>query len=85
MAQLEILVHRGCLSQLTVSGLAREIKADLPVWNIVVRQVAEEESRSLGIIVLPAFMLEGKIIATGVPKKDWLVARLRESEGDGGG
>lgn len=80
MARLEILFHQGCLCEQTIRALARESHTELPGWEICIRQVAEGEVGPSGIIVWPAFVLEGKVLATGIPKKEWLVARLKEWE-----
>ena len=34
----------------------------------------------LGILAFPAFLLDGRILVTGIPRKDWLLAKLREWE-----
>ncbi|MGH7207038.1 MAG: hypothetical protein ACREI2_12610 [Nitrospiraceae bacterium] len=80
MARLDILFHQGCLSEQTARGLAREVQDELPNWEIRVSQLADEETVSFGIVVFPAFVLEGKLLAAGIPKKEWLVAKLKEWE-----
>jgi len=80
MARLDILVHGGCLSEKSARNLAREIQHELPVWHINVRSVEKRDADSLGILGLPAFVLEGEVLVTGIPQKDWLLARLREWE-----
>lgn len=80
MARLDVLVHKGCFPEQTARGVAREIQAELPAWEIAVRQVTDGESVSLGIMVFPAFLLNGRVLATGIPKKDWLVGELRRWE-----
>lgn len=37
---------------------------------------AQDRAEAVGIMVTPAFVLNGEIIAVGVPKKEWLVAKL---------
>lgn len=83
MARLDVLVHQGCLSERTARGVAREIQAELPTWEIAVRQVTDGESVSLGIMVFPAFLLNGRVLATGIPKTAWLVSQLRKWEQEG--
>ncbi len=80
MARLDILVHRGCLSEQSARTLAREIQHELPNWHIDVRPAEKQDSDSLGILAFPAFLLDGRILATGIPRKDWLLAKLREWE-----
>jgi hypothetical protein len=80
MARLDVLLHKGCLSEQTARGLAREIQQELPTWEIRIRPVADDETGPFGIIVLPAFVLEGRVLATGIPRKEWLLAKLKEWE-----
>ena len=81
MAHLEIVVHRGCLSEQSVRTLAREIQHELPNWDIDVRLAEQEDTDMIGIVVFPAILLDGQILATGVPRKEWLLAKLREWDG----
>lgn len=80
MAHLDILVHRGCLSEQSARTLAREIQYELPNWRIDVRPAEKQDSDSLGILAFPVILLDGRILATGIPRKDWLLAKLREWE-----
>jgi hypothetical protein len=80
MARLDILVHRGCLSELSARTLAQEIQSELPDWKIDVRTAKPDETDQLGVLVFPAFLLDGRILTTGLPRKDWLVAQLRAWE-----
>ncbi len=77
MARLDILVHGGCLSEHSARRLAEEIRHELPHWNITVRTAVAGDPALSGVIVFPAFLLDGRVLATGVPRKDWLVDRLR--------
>ncbi len=80
MACLDILVHRGCISEASARTLAQEIKHELPDWQIDVRPAEKQDTDALGILAFPAFLLDGRVLATGIPRKDWLLARLREWE-----
>ena len=31
---------------------------------------------ALDVVVTPAFILDGKLLVVGVPRKEWLIARL---------
>lgn len=81
MANLEIVVHEGCLSEHSVRRLAKEIQHELPHWDITVRLAEQEDRDSLRILVFPAILLDGQVLATGVPRKDWLLRKLREWDG----
>ena len=76
MARLDILVHRGCLSELSARTLAQEIRDELPDWDIAVRSAEQHDADTIGVLVFPAFLLNGRILVTGIPRKDWLVAKL---------
>ena len=80
MARLEILVHGGCLSELSARTLAQEVQSELPNWNIEVRIAGPGDTHLSGVLVFPAFLLDGRMLTAGIPRKDWLVARLRAWE-----
>lgn len=80
MARLEVFVHQGCLSEQRARGLARAIHEALPAWEVCVRHVSDKETDALAVIALPAFVVDGQVLATGLPQKDWLVAKLQEWE-----
>ncbi len=77
---LEVFVHTGCLSEDPALVLAREIQAEFPAVQVLVCPVSENYDRmhDLGIFAVPAFVLDGTVMATGVPKKESLAAKLRE-------
>lgn len=77
MAVLEIFVHRGCLSELSVFGLGNQIQEAFP--GLQVRVIDDRErARTLGIVVLPAFVLDGNLLVVGIPRREWLVRLLRD-------
>ena len=80
MNLLEVFVHPGCISEESALALARELQAVWPALAVRIRSFPEasERARALGVIVAPAFVLNGTIIAVGVPRKGWLVAKLQE-------
>lgn len=80
MNLLEVFVHPGCISEKSALALARELQAAWPALEVRIRSVPEasERAQTLGIIVTPAFVLNGTIIAVGVPRKGWLIAKLQE-------
>ncbi len=80
MARLDILVHRGCFSESSVRTLAQFIREELPHWEIAIRSPEPHDEPTLGMSISPVFLLDGRIIVTGVPRKDWLLARLRAWE-----
>ena len=80
MARLDILVHGGCLSEQSARTLAQEIRDELPDWDVDVRSAEQRDTDTFGVIVFPAFLLEGRILTTGIPRKDWLLAKLRAWE-----
>ena len=80
MAHLEILVHRGCLSEQAARRLAQELQLVLPEWRINVRHAQQRDADVLEIVVFPAFVLEGRVLVTGIPEKEWLLSQLRTWE-----
>jgi len=80
MARLDILVHEGCLSEHTVRSVAHDIGLEFPDWQIEIRVPEKRDKDVLGVLVYPAFILDGSVLVTGMPEKDWLLSRLRERE-----
>lgn len=80
MARLDILVHGGCLSEQPARVLAHELQCEFPSWHIDVRTAGSIDQDQFGVLAFPAFLLEGRIVTTGIPKKDWIVAKLRAWE-----
>ena len=80
MNLLEVFVHTGCISGKSALALARDLQAVWPALEVKIQPFPEasERAQALGVIVEPAFVLNGKIIAVGVPRKAWLVAKLQE-------
>lgn len=76
MARLTIVVHQGCLSIHSVQKLVEEIRQQLPDWTIELIP-AERSTESSGLIVFPAFLVDGTLVATGLPEREWLLQRLR--------
>lgn len=76
MGHLTILVHYGCLSLRPVQRLAEEIRQQLPDWTIELLP-AELNRESGGLLVFPAFLVEGTLVATGLPETEWLLNQLR--------
>ena len=77
MARLTILIHQGCLSDHSVQMLAEEIQGHLPDWTVDITP-AELSADSSGLVAFPAFLVDGTLLATGLPEKEWLLQRLRE-------
>ena len=82
MPHLEILFHGGCPSELSVEALAREVRRELPDWQVLTRLAATEDADSLGVLALPAFLMNSRVVATGIPKLEWQIAQCREGERD---
>jgi hypothetical protein len=76
--RLEVFVHTGCFSQKSALALAEELHRQFPQWTI---QVIENhgQAEALGIVTLPAFVLDGQVIAVGVPRLEWLLEKLRNA------
>lgn len=78
MALLEVFVHPGCLSERPALALIDDIRKEFPAWQIRVWRSGQERARALGIIIVPAFVLNGTLVAVGIPRREWLVKKLRE-------
>lgn len=52
----------------------------LPEWRIDVRHAQQRDTDVLEIVVFPAFVLEGRVLVTGIPEKEWLLSQLRTWE-----
>ncbi len=80
MPLLEIFIHAGCFSERTARALAAEIQKECPAWRVEVVENRERASEQ-GIVAVPAFVADGKLVAVGVPKREWLVQKLRGRRG----
>ena len=80
MSLLEIFVHPGCTSEDPALALVREIQAEFPALQVRVCQVSQCSDRmhDLGIFAVPAFVLDGTVLAVGVPRKETLATKLRK-------
>ena len=78
MALLEIFTHEGCASEQSARRVANEIQQEFPAWKISVQQLGNARAESLGVIAAPTFVLDGRIVAVGIPRTEWLVRTLRE-------
>lgn len=81
---MDFYFHDGCLSQQSVLLLAREIQQDCPDWHITIHTLLEHEAKALGFHVLPTIVMNGITVAAGIPKKGWLLKRMKEYEKAGG-
>ena len=80
MRQIGFYFHDGCLSQPSVLLLAREIQQDCPDWHIMIHPLLGHEAEALGFHVLPTIVMNGSIVTAGIPKKGWLLERMKECE-----
>ena len=80
MRQMDFYFHDSCLSRQSVLLLAREIQQDCPAWHIGIHPLLEHEVEALGFHVLPTIVMNGSTLAAGIPKKDWLLKKMKECE-----
>ncbi len=80
MKQMDFYFHDNCLSRQSVLLLAKELQQDCPAWHIEIHPLLEHEVKALGFHVLPTIVMNGSAVATGIPKKDWLLERMKECE-----
>ncbi len=78
MATVEIFVHVGCKSEREALTLADAIRLEFPSWQVLIRHCEEDRARTLGILIAPSFVLNGELVAVGVPRKEWLLCSLRK-------
>jgi len=78
VAFLEIFIHAGCASEHSARRVADEVQQEFPAWTISMQQLGNARAESLGVIAAPTFVLNGRIVAVGIPRKEWLVKTLRE-------
>lgn len=77
MSTVEIFVHAGCKSEHNALALADEIRREFPSWQVLIRDCEEDRARTLGILITPSFVVNGELVAVGVPRKEWLIRTLR--------
>ncbi len=84
MALLEVFVHRGCPSEARARSVAQEIGTAYSQLQIHVCQAHTYPQRisELGLLILPSFVLNGRLLAVGVPRTIWLMAELQKYDLD---
>ncbi len=80
MSTLEIFVHGGCKSEPGALALANEIRLEFPSWRVIIHHCEGDRARTLGILITPAFVLNGALVAVGVPRKEWLIRILLQGQ-----
>jgi hypothetical protein len=80
MRRVDFYFHKGCMSQQSVLLLAKELEQSYPDWHIAIHPLLEHEVKALGFHVLPTIVMNGSTVAAGIPKKDWLLERMKECE-----
>ncbi len=80
MRQMDFYFHDGCLSEQPILFLAREVRRECPSWTIVIHPLLEHEAKAMGFDALPIIVMNGETLATGIPKKDWLLEKMGEHE-----
>jgi hypothetical protein len=80
MQQMDFYFHEGCLSHRSINLLVSELQRDYPAWHIAIHPLGEDEAKAMGFHVLPAIVTNGKTMAIGLPKKDWLLEKMKECE-----
>lgn len=78
---LEVFVHTGCASERSARDVAREIQRLMPELQVQIRPVDQDPERaeSAEISIVPAFVLDGKLVSVGVPTLEWLFAQLQQA------
>ncbi len=77
---MDFYFHAGCLSQQSVLLLAKELQQDYSDWHITIHSVSSHEAKELGFHLLPVIVMNGSTVAAGIPKKDWLLKKMKECE-----
>lgn len=78
MHQVDLYYHAGCLSQQTILLLAKDLEQGCPGWTVASHPLLDDEVTAKGFQVLPAVVINGRVVASGIPRKEWLVRILRE-------
>lgn len=80
MSLLEIFVHTGCLSEQRARVVAKEMEELFPELHILVcpEETNVQRISELELLVLPAFVMDGTLLAVGVPRTDWLVREIQK-------
>ncbi len=78
-----MFLHPGCLSEDAALTLVQDLRAEFPDLKIQIRALPDgaERAKKLGIVTMPAFVLDGRLISVGVPRKTWLEQKIRDSNG----
>lgn len=80
MQEMNFYFHEGCVSSQSILLLSKQLQRHSPTWHITIHSLSEEEVRSTGFLILPAIVINGVTVAIGLPKKDWLLKKMKECE-----
>lgn len=80
MRHIDFYFHEGCLSECSILLLAQEIERACTTWSVRVHPLGENNIQALGFAVLPTIAINGHVIASGMPKEAWLLAKVHEWE-----
>ena len=80
MSVLEVFIHGGCLSEQRARIVAEEVSRTLPGLHVLVcfQQSNLQRISELDLSVFPAFVLNGELLAVGVPRSDWLLREIKK-------
>jgi hypothetical protein len=79
--RIDFYFHEGCPSEHSILLLAKEIEQVCAAWSVRVHPLAGSDVKTLGFAVLPTIAINGRVIASGMPKEAWLLAKIHELEG----
>jgi hypothetical protein len=80
MHEMDFYFHEGCVSCQSILLLSKELQQECPTWRIAIHSLSEEQVKATGFHILPAIVISGATIAIGLPKKDWLLEKMKECE-----
>ncbi len=78
MRQVDFYFHDRCLSERPILSLASDVREQHPSWTVTVHQLTDQDIERLGFSVLPVVLIDGQTVATGVPRKEWLLRTVTE-------
>ncbi len=78
MPRIELFISKTCLSYQPAMELLSGVKEAFPECEFEVVDCREERkrARAAGVVMDPAFLLDGEVVMVGLPEKDLLIEKV---------
>jgi hypothetical protein len=82
---LEIFVGPCCTPSVEARAVAGDIQAQFPWLQVELVEVDGRRELPERVVATPTYLLDGKVIALGNPRRDWLARVISDNHSSEGG